>query len=56
MNWLNKKITAFFAWWEDVSKLETKSYDRWPYSVNWPIVTFAVIVMITIVTVGLVTQ
>ena len=40
---------GFFAWWQSVTGLEYKYYEKLGFGVNWPIVSFALLVMLAMV-------
>jgi len=47
MAFLHKYIGGFFTWWANLTKLPTKTYGN--ISVNWPIVSFGLLVMLAMV-------
>jgi len=40
---------GFFTWWANLTGLESKYYEKLGFGVNWPIVSFALLVMLAMV-------
>ena len=45
MAFLQKYIGMFFDWWGNLTGLGTSTYDHWPYSVNWKVISVPLIIM-----------
>jgi len=45
MAFLHKYIGGFFAWWEELTGLEYKFYEKLGFGVNWPTVSFGLLVI-----------
>jgi len=46
MGFLMKVFNGFFDWWGDLTGLGTSTYDHWPYSVNWKVISVPIILIV----------
>ena len=49
MSMLQAGFGKFFDWWGNLTGLGTSTYDHWPYSVNWKVISVPIILMILMV-------
>ena len=49
MAFLHKYIGGFFACWQNLTGLEYKYYEKLGFGVQWPIVSFGLLVMLLMV-------
>lgn len=49
MAFLMKYIGGFFAWWKELTGLEYKYYEKLGFGVNWPVISFGLLVMLAMV-------
>ena len=43
---LQAGFAKFFDWWGNLTGLGTSTYDHWPYSVNWKVISPMIILIV----------